>query len=338
MCFCWLWAAGQSASVSSINDLVKKAESGDPEAQFQLGRAYEDGKDVAQDDESAANWYRKAADQGNASAANSLGVMYSRGHGVPRDKQEAFRWYKKAAKQALPEADFNVAISYYNGDGVGSDLNRAYAWMVIAKRHGSSNAEQALTQISQDLQGHLEFGTMLLAQLYEKGEETPKDLKAAFDTYVQFANSDAKRAGAAQLNVCQFYINGTGVPQDLLQARSWCKKAADNHIPGAMVILGRMAENGLGTEKDLKEAERWYRDAVAQMYPDGFMSLGRLKLKGGSHDDQRDAYFWFYLASLYKISGAQEQSQKAAANLSSDEITKEQKRAAEWRKTPQWKR
>ena len=333
-----LLAVAQTTASLSSADLIKKAEAGDAEAQFQLGRAYEDGESVEQSDELAVHWYRKSAEQGNARAENSLGVMYSRGHGVPRDKEEAFRWYRKAAKQGLPEADFNIAISYYNGDGAGSDLNRAYAWILIAKRHGSSNAGQALAQISQDLHGHLEFGTMLLGQLYEKGEETPKDLNAAFDTYLQGANSDPKRAGAAQFKLCQFYGTGTGVPQDVVEARSWCKTAARNGIPAAMVVLGHMAENGVGTEKNLKEAEQWYQDAAVQMDRDGFMALGRLKFNSSSHNDQRDAYFWFYLASVYKMPGAQEQLQKAAANLSSEEISKEQKKAAEWRKTIHVKR
>lgn len=105
-----------------------------------------------------------------------------------------------------------------------------------------------------------------------------------------------------------------------------------------MISLGRMAETGVGGEKDLKEAEHWYRDAASELAAEGFMSMGRLKLQGSSHDDQYQAYYWFYLASLYLIRGSQEQAQKAAANLSNDEITKAQKKAVEWSRTPRWKR
>jgi len=329
-------AAAQSGTSVAFNDLAKKAEAGDAEAQVQLGRAYEEGNGVLQSDESAVRWYRKSAEQGNANAENSLGVMYALGRGVPRDKEEALRWYKKAAKQGLPEADFNVAVCYYNGDGVASDLNRAYAWMVIAKRHGSSSAEQALPQISHDLQGHLELATLFLAQLYEKGDETPKDPKGAFDIYFQEANSDP-RSVRGTFKLCQFYGTGIGVSKDLIQARSWCKKAARNGNEEAYVILGRMAENGVGEERNLKEAEEWYRDAAWKMAPEGFMSMGRLKLQSSSHEDQREAYYWYYLASLYKIPEAAEQAQKAGANLSSSEVAKAQKKAIEWSRTPHWK-
>ena len=313
-----------------LSELIKKAEAGDANAQFQLGLAFEDGKDVDQDDKAAVDWYRKSAAQGFAKAENSLGVMYSRGHGVPRDKEQAFSWYRKAAAQALPEADFNVATSYYNGDGVGSDLNRAYAWMLIAKRHGSPNAEQALSHISQDLTGHTDYGSFMLGELYEKGIETPKDLKAAFETYLDLANSGRKQNGAAEIKLCEFYGNGTGVAQDLVQSKSWCRAAAKSGISSAFLMLGRMAENGLGGPKSVKEAEVWYRDAALSMLADGFMSMGRLKLQSGSHDDEKDAYYWFFLASLYKVRGAQDEAEKVAANLNNSEISKERKKAAEW--------
>jgi len=74
------------------------------------------------------------------------------------------------------------------------------------------------------------------------------------------------------------------------------------------------------------------------MNSEGFMSLGRLKLQSNSHDDQRAAYYWYYLASLCKIPGAAEQAQKAATNLSSSEVKKAQKKAVEWAKAPSFRR
>src|SRR5579864_4839753 len=117
-CFLLLLALMRLGTAGSADDLVKKADAGDAEAQFELGQAYEDGTGMLQDDGLAAKWYRKSAGQGNAKAENSLGVLYRLGRGVPQDKEEAFRWYQKAAQQGQPDADFNVAISYYNGDGV----------------------------------------------------------------------------------------------------------------------------------------------------------------------------------------------------------------------------
>ena len=77
----------------------KAAEQGDAGAQYLLGRMYEDGDGVRQDDAEAVKWYRKAAEQGIAGAQFYLGVMYHfGGDGVRQDDAEAVKWYRKAAE------------------------------------------------------------------------------------------------------------------------------------------------------------------------------------------------------------------------------------------------
>lgn len=139
----------------NMQPLIDRANKGDAAAELELGRAYEEGKGVAQDDAEATLWFRKAAEQGYPQAQNSLGVMYALGRGVNRDKEEAVRWYQKAAKGGLPEGFYNVAISYFNGEGVNQDLNLAYAYMVIAQSKGDPQAGEALQHISDEVQGHL---------------------------------------------------------------------------------------------------------------------------------------------------------------------------------------
>ena len=87
-----------------------KAEQGDAEAQYQLGKMYDDGKGVTQNDIEAIKWYRKAADQGLANAQDSLGVMYHTGQGVVQDYAEAAIWYRKAADKNHAKAQYNLGI------------------------------------------------------------------------------------------------------------------------------------------------------------------------------------------------------------------------------------
>jgi TPR repeat protein len=68
---------------ASFTEIRQHAESGDAQAQFELGRSYEDGNGTEQDDARAVEWFRKSAEQGNAQAQNSMGVMYALGRGVP---------------------------------------------------------------------------------------------------------------------------------------------------------------------------------------------------------------------------------------------------------------
>ena len=82
-----------------IGSLRQEADSGNANAQFDLGVRYATGKGVAHDDDEAARWIRKAAEQGHVSAEFSLGVMYADGNGVPQDSALALLWLRKAADQ-----------------------------------------------------------------------------------------------------------------------------------------------------------------------------------------------------------------------------------------------
>ena len=53
------------------------ADQGDVNAQYELGRMFENGQSVAKNDQLAVAWYRKAAEQGHAEAQASLGVLYA---------------------------------------------------------------------------------------------------------------------------------------------------------------------------------------------------------------------------------------------------------------------
>ena len=60
----------------NIEELTKKAEQGDVEAQLELSANYYYGKNVEQDYVKAFFWSEKAAKQGNATGQNDLGGMY----------------------------------------------------------------------------------------------------------------------------------------------------------------------------------------------------------------------------------------------------------------------
>jgi uncharacterized protein len=328
--FCLATLACQFVYAENSQELIKAAEAGNAKAQFELGRAYEDGKGMPQDDTRAAEWFRKSADQGNALAQNSLGVMYALGRGVQRDKVEAVRWYKKASRQGQAEAIYNVAISYYNGEGVGEDIVASYAWMMVAKRKGDAQAAEALQNIGEQLHNRFDNSKFKLAGLYEKGDEIPQDLPAAVALYLEVAghsSRDSSYPSPAQYRLCQLYATGQGVPQDYAQAKSWCKKSG---MAQAYLALGRMAESGLGQEKNLGEAADFYKQAAIGELRDGYMEAGRVKMEIGSHDEQKNAYFWYYLAVQRKIPGADEKLKEAGAHLKEKEIKEQAKQADEW--------
>ncbi len=88
----------------NVEEIKKEAEKGDPEAQFNLGVLYINGRGVAKDVIEGIKWYRKAAEQGNARAQVSLGASYYAGSGVPKDYVEADKWINLASAQGLEGA------------------------------------------------------------------------------------------------------------------------------------------------------------------------------------------------------------------------------------------
>lgn len=200
-------ASHASLTHNQISQIQTKAESGDASAQEALGKAYEEGNGVPRDDVSAVRWYRKAADQGNAAAEDDLGVMYRLGQGVEKNKEEAVRWYRKAAKHGNPQAMFNLGASYYNGDGVNSDLNLADVWFLLAKDAGSEPAKDAVTRTATELGVKSDYRAMLvIASMYEKGDELSKSDSAAVQWYRRAAEGDP--GGRSGLPSCWSTVKG----------------------------------------------------------------------------------------------------------------------------------
>ena len=91
-------------------DNIKKAEAGDAEAQFEVGKAYDLGEGVEKDLAQAAVWYKKSASQGNMKAQNNLGLAYKNGEGVEKDLNEATKWLKKSAEQGNKHGMFTYYL------------------------------------------------------------------------------------------------------------------------------------------------------------------------------------------------------------------------------------
>ena len=77
--------------------LRERAETGDAEAQFTLGKNYEAGRSgLKKDYTQAQHWYRQAALQSDPFAQASLAILYRFGKGVPQDNVQAYMWFQLA--------------------------------------------------------------------------------------------------------------------------------------------------------------------------------------------------------------------------------------------------
>ena len=99
------------------------ARSGDPVAQFKLGRLYEHGTGVKQSYEAAAIYYQEAARTNQPYAQGSLGVLYAYGLGVPQDFMQSYIWSTLAATNYPAWAKDERAAAIRNRDIVSARMS-----------------------------------------------------------------------------------------------------------------------------------------------------------------------------------------------------------------------
>jgi hypothetical protein len=91
------------SSDSTVMNMYRKAlKQNDAYAQCELGRYYSGYWNDAKDSinlKEAFKWFRLAAEQGEVEAQYYLGRCYENSLGVSQDKEEAMKWYRKAAEQ-----------------------------------------------------------------------------------------------------------------------------------------------------------------------------------------------------------------------------------------------
>jgi uncharacterized protein len=106
------------------------------DAQYALGKLYEQGGLLPRDLKIALGWYARAAELGMVDAQVELAAAYMLGRGVARDAKLAAQWAEKAANAGDVGAQYLVASFYESGEGVKQDLPTAMQWYVQAARNG----------------------------------------------------------------------------------------------------------------------------------------------------------------------------------------------------------
>ena len=142
-----LWAE----DVPDIQELTRKAEQGDAEAQFNLGECHRKGEGVEQNLKQAVNWYQKAAKQGNAKAQCHLGICYYIGTVVVLNYKQAVYWLQKAAEQGIVEAQVILGTCYGLGKGVVQNYQEAYFWYLLAAANGNEVAQEGINVLDKEL-------------------------------------------------------------------------------------------------------------------------------------------------------------------------------------------
>jgi TPR repeat protein len=308
--------ANSVSKSSYFADILKKAEQGDAEAQYQIGKRYSAiGQDVKQDFKEAVKWFSKAAEQGYADAQSILGFMYLFGVGVEQNSKEAIKWYTRAAEQGHAEAQCHLGSMYFGGiNGVERNSKEAIKWCTKAAEQGNAKAQYYLalrysngSGVKQDKNEAVKWYTKAAEQghataqynlglIYYDGKGVIQDHKEAFKW---FAKSAEQGDASAQFNLGVMYYNGEGVTQDHKEAFKWFTKAAEQGNSDAQFNLGSMCSNGEGVKQDPKEAVKWYTKAAEQGNSNAQFNLGGMYGCGeGVIEDYIEAYKWLLLAGM----------------------------------------
>lgn len=124
------WQAGDWAG--AVAEWNRAAARGDADALFGLGQAYRLGRGVAENRDTAIDYYRRAADRGHLQALASLGLtLFQNGQ-----KTEALKLLREAADRGEPRAAYVLGVATFGGDGTQRNQVLGYAYVLRARDAG----------------------------------------------------------------------------------------------------------------------------------------------------------------------------------------------------------
>ena len=113
----------------------KASRAGYANANYWLGRLYEEGREVRADQREANRWFLKGARMGDAACQDAIGISVAEGNGTRKNGPEAVQWFRKSAEQGNPNGACNLSIHYIRGEGIERDYVAALVWALISDRN-----------------------------------------------------------------------------------------------------------------------------------------------------------------------------------------------------------
>jgi TPR repeat protein len=290
-----------TADVASFKGNLGKAEKGDAEAQYCIGKFYAEGRGVDQDRAEAVTWFRKAAEQGNPAAQVSLGHAMLLGQGVKADRDEAAKWFRKAADQRNADAQvYLLGIAWFEALGESKDCAKAREAIRKLAQQGNSVAEN------------------FLGVIYFHGGGIQRDGVEA----VNWFRKAAEQGNAdAQANLGEACLYGKGVKTNYAEAIKWFLEAAKQGNAHAQVNLGVCYRTGKGVHKNPVESVTWFRKAAQQGVSEAQASVGMAYRRGaGVAQDYVQAYKWFDRAADQGDSDAVSACEEISRLMTSEQL------------------
>lgn len=228
----------------------------EPRAYKLQGDMYYYGIGIDEDNEKAAEWYKKSSDAGNAEASSILANMYLDGIGVTKNETKGYQLYKIAADAEIPHGISGLGICYENGFGVSKNISTAISYYQKAADLGNPYAQRRLYR------------------LYREGDGVEKNNTEAL-RYLRMA-ADAEDAQALH-SLAFEYSEGEILHQENSKALEYLQKACDAGNYYSMGTLGLLYYDGdFLVSKDYDKAFYYLHEAAGHPQEFGDDMLGSI--------------------------------------------------------------
>ena len=171
-------------------ELIKKAEAGDVNAQSDLARCLFKGEGIIKNEKEGFTWARKAAEHGNAYAQFMLGSRLTEGFGIEKNEKEGLMWLSKSAKQGNAKGQYSLGRCYMMGIGGEKNLQEAFKWFTKSAEQGDMSGQYGLGQlyaygygVKKDEKKACEYFLKVAAQTNATSVDLTSDMRATIDAY-----------------------------------------------------------------------------------------------------------------------------------------------------------
>lgn len=270
-CVCKALGIASDADESSIINLKRSAERGNPVAQVALAKRFQTGQGVDRDSEKYVYWLGKAAERDYAEAQFLLGKELYNGHICEKNVSSALLYLEHAVKNSSIDAMCFILSNIEIQALKTFDLKKIENYLLERKEELSSNQ---LVQLSKYFEKYDLTQTLELTKL-----SYAKDAKNTWQYYVALLNrvgSHESKAIALKITkdiaiegnviacllLAKRYENQASTENDMLTALYWYRMAAEGGELEAQLHLGEIYENGKLVKKDIDNAIYWYRVAA----------------------------------------------------------------------------
>ena len=242
------------------------AKGQDADAQARLGYQYASGLGVNRDLAAAEKWFAAAAAQDHAAGQLGLGMLYAGSYGDTHTHQQALTWLEKAAAHGNATAKLCLAMLLVYGHGATRDETRGRSLLEEAANAGQPAAMFHLGELHRRGQGATSTSQKRKPGCVAPPREAtsrlccrwPYCLLSGPNRNPNSAAALCRQAaelgdGEAQYQLAQFYLAGTGVPADPMEAARWMSKAAEQGVSAAFERLGALYAEGLECRKTSRQ-------------------------------------------------------------------------------------